>query len=60
MSFGGGIGMAAPVSDRITFDVLVGYNSLTYKDKDDNDDNDRTVIGTFGIKLGFIIFLGAN
>ncbi|MCD4696335.1 MAG: outer membrane beta-barrel protein [Bacteroidales bacterium] len=60
MSFGGGIGMAAPVSDRVTFDVMVGYTSLTYKDKDDNDDNDRTVIGTFGIKLGFIIFLGAN
>lgn len=60
MSFGGGIGIAVPINDKVTFDVMAGYTSLTYKDKDDNEDNDRTVIGTIGIKLGFIIFLGAN
>ncbi len=60
MTYGGGVGIAAPVSNRVTFDVMVGYYSLTAKEKEDNDDNYRTVISTIGIKLGFIIFLGAN
>jgi hypothetical protein len=60
MSIGGGIGIAAPLSDRVIFDVLVGYNSLTVKDKEDNDDNDRTVIGTLGLKIGFTVLLGSN
>jgi hypothetical protein len=60
MSIGGGIGLAAPLGERVMFDVLAGYNSLTVKDKEDNDDNDRTVIGTLGLKLGFTILLGAN
>ena len=60
MSIGGGVGIAAPLGDKVTFDVMAGYNSLTVKDKEDNDDNDRTVIGTFGLKLGFTILLGSN
>ncbi len=60
MSIGGGIGLAAPLGDRVTFDVLAGYNSLTVKDKEDNDDNYRTVIGTLGLKIGFTILLGSN
>jgi hypothetical protein len=60
MSIGGGIGLAAPLGERVTFDVLAGYNSLTVKDKENNDDNERTVIGTLGLKIGFTIFLGAN
>lgn len=60
LSFGGGFGLAAPLGERVMFDVLAGYNSLTIKDKEDNEDNDRTVIGTLGIKLGFTILLGAN
>jgi len=60
MSIGGGIGLAAPLGERVMFDVLAGYNSLTVKDKEDNDDNDRTVIGTLGLKIGFTILLGAN
>lgn len=59
-SFGGGIGLAAPLSERITFDVLAGYNSLTRKNKKDNDDNVRIVTGTLGLIIGFTIFLGSN
>ncbi len=60
MSIGGGVGLAAPLGERVTFDVLAGYNSLTVKDKEDNDDNVRTVIGTLGLKIGFTIMLGGN
>ena len=60
MSFGGGIGLAAPLGERIMFDVLAGYDSLTIKDKEDNDDNYRTVIGTLGLKIGFTVLLGSN
>ncbi len=61
-SLGIGAGVAAPLSDRFTLDVLVGYSSTTIKEKDDNPDNERTVIGTVGIKLGLTFFfgLGAN
>lgn len=60
MSFGGGVGLAAPLGDRVMFDVLAGYNSLTIKDSEDNDDNVRTIFGTLGLKLGITILLGAN
>lgn len=60
MSLGGGIGIAAPLGDKVTLDVLAGYTSLTVKDKEDNEDNYRTVIGTLGLKIGFTVFLGSN
>ncbi len=59
-SFGGGIGFAAPLGERVTFDVLAGYNSIRIKSKDNNEDNDRSVVGTLGLKLGFTILLGSN
>jgi hypothetical protein len=60
MSIGGGIGLAAPLGERVTLDVLAGYNSLTVKTKENNEDNDRSVSGTIGIKIGFTILLGSN
>ena len=60
MGFGGGIGLAAPLGERVTFDVLAGYYTSTYKQKEDNEDNDRTVLGFLGLKLGFTILLGSN
>lgn len=60
LTFGGGFGIAAPLGDKVTFDALLGYNTITVKDKEDNDDNVRTVIGTLGVKLGFTILLGSN
>lgn len=56
--YGGGVGLAVPLSKKATFDTSLTYNSLTVKDKDDNPDNVRTVEGTFGIKFGFHVFLG--
>ena len=58
ITFGGGLGIAVPIGNRVTFDVMAGYNSLTVKDKEDNEDNDRMVYGTFGVNFGFIVLLG--
>ena len=57
-SLGGGVGIAAPLGERVTFDVMAGYNSMTVKDKEDNPNNNKTIFGTFGIKLGFSVKLG--
>ncbi len=59
-SFGGGVGLAAPLGEKVMFDILIGYNSITVKDKEDNADNNRVVRGTMGLKLGFTLILGAN
>ena len=59
-AIGGGAGVAVPLGDKVTFDLLIGYNSYEEKDKEDNEDNFRTVTGTFGIKFGFIVFIGKS
>lgn len=59
-SFGGGAGLVAPLSNKVAFDLMMGYISTSIKDKDDNDDNEKTVIGTFGIKFGVVVFLGKD
>lgn len=59
-SFGGGAGIAVKAGDRLTFDMLAGYNSMSTKDKENNPDNERTVQGTLGFKLGFTVILGAK
>jgi hypothetical protein len=56
--YGGGAGVAVPLGKKVTFDTMISYNSLNTKDKEDNPDNERTIIGTFGIKFGFHIYLG--
>ena len=60
VTFNGGFGVAVPLGDKVTFDAIAGYTSSTLKDKEDNEDNDRYVIGTFDIKIGFIVFLGTS
>jgi hypothetical protein len=60
MSLGGGAGMAVKMGDKVTFDIMAGYNSLTEKAKENNENNERTIWGTFGIKLGFVYILGTN
>lgn len=57
---GGGAGVAIPIGKRATFDLMAGYNSLKFKEKEDNDDNYRNIIGTFGLKFGFVVFLGKD
>ena len=58
MSFGGGLGVAVPLGEVVTLDVMAGYTSATVKEKEDNPDDNRTVQGLFGIRLGLVVFLG--
>ena len=60
IKYGGGIGLAAPLGERVMVDVLAGYHSVTYKDREDNADNERRVMGTLGLNIGFTILLGSN
>ena len=60
ISFGGGAGMSVKLGDKVTFDIMAGYNSMTEKSKDNNENDERTVYGTLGIKLGFICILGGK
>ncbi len=57
-SFGGGAGLAIPVGNHLTFDLMAGYHSFVLKDKADNSENHRTVIGTLGFKFGCTLLLG--
>ena len=57
LSYGGGFGVAFPLGKHLAFDLIANYNSYSSKAEEDNEDNYRTVTGTFGIKFGFIIFL---
>jgi outer membrane protein len=60
MSIGGGAGMAVKLGDKVMFDIMAGYNSMTEKEKENNENNVRTVYGTLGIKLGFVCILGGK
>ncbi|MFC2126370.1 outer membrane beta-barrel protein [Bacteroidota bacterium] len=57
-TYHGGFGLAIPIGEKVTFDVLAGYTSSTLKDKEDNEDNWRYVLGTLDIRLGFVVYLG--
>jgi outer membrane protein W len=55
--FGGGAGIALPLGERITLDVMAAYSRLAYKRKVEDPSNEYTnIYGTFGIKLGFTAF----
>jgi len=56
--YGAGLGLAVPIGDKVTFDALAGYHTYVIKDKEDNDNNERLVAGTIGLRLGFTVFLG--
>lgn len=56
VGFFGGAGIAAPLGEKVTFDVLVGYNTATQKYKD--SPNEKSVNNTIGLKLGFTVHLG--
>ena len=59
-SFGAGFGLAAPIGEKTTFDIMASYNSTTSKYKEDNPDYDRYISGNIGIRLGFTIYLGSE
>jgi len=58
--YGAGLGLAVPIGEKVTFDALAGYHAYVNKDKDDNDNNERLVAGTIGLKLGFTVLLGSE
>jgi len=50
---GGGLGLAIPIGERATFDIMAGYNRSRYLNKD----TDYAVkYGSFLLKMGFMIF----
>jgi hypothetical protein len=59
-SFGGGAGLAVKLGEKVTFDFMAGYNSMSEKAKQNNPNDERTVQGTLGFKLGFVVLLGSN
>lgn len=54
--FGGGIGVALPLGDKITIDALAGYSHVSWNEKDSGD-GDSYISGGFGLRLGISIFL---
>jgi hypothetical protein len=57
---GAGAGLAVKLGEKVTFDIFAGYNRLTAKAKENNPDDEKTVQGTLGMKLGFTILLGTR
>lgn len=55
--WGLGFGLGIPMGEKVAFDALIGYQSHIYKEKEDNDDNLRYIVGTIGLKLGLTVFL---
>ena len=51
--------LAVPIGEKVSFDAVAGYHAYVNKDKEDNDNNDRLVASTIGLKLGFTVFLGS-
>ena len=59
-SIGGGAGLAVKLGDKVTFDMMAGYNSMSEKAKENNPNDERTVQGTLSFKFGFVILFGSN
>ena len=59
-SIGGGAGLAVKLGEKVTFDMMAVYNSLSEKAKEDNPNDNRTVQGTLGFKFGFAVLFGTN
>ncbi len=53
--FGGGLGIF--FNDKVSLDISLGYTSKTYKDKEDNINNFRTIYSGIGLGIGFSICL---
>jgi hypothetical protein len=52
-SLGGGIGLAKPLGNRATFEIMAGYNASAVKNKEVDS---VTKYGAFLIKMGFMVF----
>jgi hypothetical protein len=54
--YGGGAGVAMPLGKQVMIDAMAGYSSQTWKD----EDNDRWIYGTIGLKIGITLFFGST
>lgn len=59
-SFGGGIGLAVPLGEKVAFDILAGFNSLRVINENAIFSNSRYVTSSLGLKVGFTMFLGSE
>lgn len=59
-SFGGGVGIAIPVGDKLCFDLLLGYNNITINEEDDGFISSDATVNSISLKLGFTVFLGGG
>jgi hypothetical protein len=59
-SIGAGAGIAVKLGDKVTFDMMAGYNSMSEKSKQDNPNDERTIQRTIGFKFGFAVLLGSK
>jgi hypothetical protein len=60
LSVGGGAGVAILLGDKVTFDLMAGYNYFREMEKENNPDKERTVTGSLGLQFGFIVLLGGQ
>ena len=55
---GGGLGVAVPLGEKVTFDALAGYTHVSWKQKDVVEGEASTYLsGGFGLRFGFSIYL---
>ena len=53
---GGGAGVALPLGDRVTFDVIAGYSRVSLKGEPQENVTTRDIYGSFGVKMGFMVY----
>ena len=59
-SFGGGAGLAVSLGNHVSFDALLVYLNSQVKPTDNNDNNSRSIVSAFSLRLGFSIYLGKS
>ena len=58
MMVGVNIGAALPLGEKVTFDAMAGYSSITWTSKDEEDgETHKYMTGGFGLKMGFSVYL---
>ena len=57
LSFGGGVGIAAQLGNKVSFDTILIYNRFTDKETVDNPENERTIVTRLGIRVGVSLYL---
>jgi len=53
-----GVGAALPLGEKVTFDTMVGYSRTSWKEKDEDEGDNKQTSGSVGLKMGFTVYLG--